>query len=50
MSEAAAIRYLTSRGWEMIDEGWFNLTGVYDAPVCVETAYHLQQTLERAVA
>ncbi len=48
MTEAAAIRYLVSQGWQAIDEGWFKLRGQYEQPVCVETAYHLQKMMERA--
>jgi hypothetical protein len=48
MTEAAAIRYLVSQGWQKLEEGWFSLRGMYEQPVCVETAYHLQKMMERA--
>ncbi len=50
MTEAAAIRYLISKGWTMMGEGWFRLQGAYESPVCVETAYHLQRAMERVSA
>jgi hypothetical protein len=50
MTEAAAIRYLLSTGWQAIEDGWFRLRGMYEQPVCVETAYHLQKMRERAAA
>lgn len=50
MTEAAAIRYLVSKGWNMMEEGWFSLQGAYDEPVCVETAYHLQRGMDRVAA
>jgi len=50
MTEAAAIRYLISKGWTMVEEGWFRLQGAYENPVCIETAYHLQRTMESVAA
>lgn len=50
MTEAAATRYLLSKGWQAYEDGWFFLAGAYDRPVCLETAYHLQRSLERVAA
>lgn len=50
MTEAAAIRYLISKGWLMLDDGWFFLRGVCNEPLCVEGAYHLQQKMDRVAA
>jgi len=50
MTEAAAVRYLASKGWKMVEDGWFSLTDMYEQPVCVETAYHLQKLMDRAFA
>ena len=47
MSEAAAIRYLVTKGWQLLEDNWFALRGTYDHPVCVDTAYQLQCNLER---
>ncbi|MDB5478650.1 MAG: hypothetical protein JWM96_1145 [Alphaproteobacteria bacterium] len=46
MSEAAATRYLLSRGWNLIEDDWFSLQGMYDSPVCIETAFQLQKRLD----
>jgi hypothetical protein len=46
MTEAAAIRYLISKGWQMVEDGWFSLRNLQEQPVCVETAYHLQKMME----
>ncbi len=43
MNEASATRYLIAKGWQLIEDGWFALTGMYDEPVCVDTAYELQK-------
>lgn len=47
MTEAAVIRYLTSKGWKIVEDGWFGLEGVYET-VCLETAFHLQKRMEMA--
>ena len=46
MSETSAVRYLISKGWKVIEDEWLALCGVYDEPVCVETAYELQKMLD----
>lgn len=50
MTEATAIRYLLNHGWEIAGNNWFSLSNRYDTPVCLETAYQLQQMLERVAA
>lgn len=50
MTEAAATRYLLSRGWQAIEDGWFFLAGTCNRPVCLETAYHMQRNLECVAA
>ena len=46
MNESSATRYLMSKGWKIIEEGWFALKGMYEEPVCIDTAYVLQQMLD----
>lgn len=50
MSEAAAMRYLISKGWSMIGEGWFVLRGACESPVCIETAFHMQKRMDMSAA
>ena len=50
MSESAAIRYLITKGWQLLDGDWFSLRGTYDEPVCVDTAFQLQRNMERSLA
>ena len=50
MSEAAAVRYLISKGWNLMGDGWFTLRGACEAPVCVETAFHIQKRMEMVSA
>jgi hypothetical protein len=47
MTEAAAIRYLINKGWQLIDNDWFALRGMCEQPVCLDTAYQMQRNLER---
>lgn len=47
MNTASAIRYLETKGWELIDQEWFRLKGMYEEPVCVDTAYELQKMLDQ---
>lgn len=46
MTEAVAIRYLLSKGWKQVEEGWFSLVGKCNDPVCVEAAILLQRRYE----
>jgi hypothetical protein len=46
MSQNAAVRYLESKGWEVVEEEWFRLQGHYEEPVCVDTAYELQKMMD----
>ena len=50
MSETAAIRYLVTKGWQLIEGEWFSLSGTYDQPVCIDTAFQLQRNLESKYA
>lgn len=50
MTEATVIRYLMTKGWNMIGEGWFSMRGVCDQPVCIETAFHMQKCRDMAAA
>lgn len=47
MNEASAIRYLMSKGWKIVEDSWFTLKGMYEEPVCVDTAYELQKMLDQ---
>lgn len=47
MNELSAIRYLVARGWTVVEEDFLSLTGHYEEPVCVDTAYELQKMLEQ---
>ena len=46
MTEASAIRYLLSKGWQVVEDGWYSLKGIYEEPVCVDTAYELQKMID----
>ena len=48
MTEAAAIRYLLNKGWQLIDNEWFALRG--QQPVCLDTAFQMQRNMERVSA
>jgi len=50
MSEAAAIRYLVTKGWQLLEGDWFALRGTCDEPVCIDTAYQLQRMMESSMA
>ena len=45
MTEAAAVRYLINKGWQMIEGEWFSLRGMAN-PVCLDTAYQMQRNIE----
>lgn len=49
MSETVAIRYLVTKGWLMLGDGWFTLHGIYNKPVCVDTAYYLQRNIDQGL-
>jgi len=50
MSEAAAVRYLINKGWQLVEGEWFSLRGTYEDMVCLDTAFQLQRNLERLYA
>jgi hypothetical protein len=49
MTEAAAIRYLITKGWNQVDGEWFSLKGT-DNVVCLDTAYQMQRNMESVYA
>jgi hypothetical protein len=50
MTEAAAVRYLVNKGWQLVEGEWFALRGLYDQPVCLDTAFQLQRNMEKMYA
>jgi hypothetical protein len=50
MTEAAAIRYLLTKGWQLIENDWFALRGATDQPVCLDTAFQIQRNMDRVTA
>ena len=49
MTEAAAVRYLLNKGWQLVDNEWFSIRGM-DHAVCLDTAYQMQRNMEKMYA